>query len=263
MSNKPSSRKKEQRTAAAAKVAAMRRQQAEAERRRRVLVGAAVAAVVAVIIGAAVFAQSRRDTSGNSDAAVPANLVGSQGFLRGDSTAPVRLVMYEDFMCPVCGQFEKGNATFLAQQVGAGTVQVEYRPISFLDRLSNGTEYSTRAANALGCVVDSSGAKAAGKFHDLLYANQPAEGGDGLPDSQLADLAAQAGAQPSTVQRCITNGTYRGWVANATDQSSKDGVNGTPTAVLDGAQLSESQTLVPTSFQGLVDQAVAAVSAQQ
>jgi protein-disulfide isomerase len=256
MSNKPSGKKKGQRAAAAAKVAEMRRQQAAKERRRNILLGVAVAAAVALIIGGAVYLNSSRDTTGDTSAAVPSGLVDAQGFVRGKDSAPVHLVMYEDFMCPICGQFEKDQADFLAQQVSAGSVQVEYRPIAILDRESNGTNYSTRSANATACVLTDAGATAAGKMHDLLYANQPEENSDGLPDSQLVDLAVQAGADKSAVQTCIDNQTYKGWVANVTDQSSKDGVTGTPTAVLDGTMLDSNTTLVPAAFQQAVTDAV-------
>ena len=256
MSNKPSGNKKAQRAAAAAKVAEMRRQQAAKERRRNILLGLGVAVVVALIVGGAVFLQSTRDSTGDANAAVPSGLVDGQGFVRGKDSAPVHLVMYEDFLCPICGQFEKDEADFLAQQVAAGSVQVEYRPIAILDRSSNGTNYSTRSANAAVCVLNDAGAGAAGKMHDLLYANQPEENSDGLPDSQLVDLAVQAGADRSTVQTCIDDQQYKDWVANVTDQSSKDGVTGTPTAVLDGAMLDSNTTLVPAAFQQAVTDAV-------
>ena len=256
MSNKPSSKKKEQRAAAAAKVAEMRRQQAAKERRRNILLGLAVGVVVLLIIGGAVYLNSTRDTSGDTSAAVPSGLVDTQGFVRGKDSAPVHLIMYEDFMCPICGRFEKDNAGFLAQQVDAGNVQVEYRPIAILDRESNGTNYSTRSANAIACVLSNAGATAAGKMHDLLYANQPAEGTDGLSDGQLVDLAVQAGADKSAVQACIDDQKYAGWVANVTDQSSKDGVTGTPTAVVNGSMLDVSTTLTPAAFQQAVTDAV-------
>jgi protein-disulfide isomerase len=256
MSNKRAGTKKEQRAAAAAKVAEMRRQQAAKERRRNILIGVAVAVVVALIIGGAVYFNSTRDTSGDTSAAVPSGLVHGQGFVHGEDSAPVHLVMYEDFMCPICGQFEKDQADFLAQQVAAGNVQVEYRPIAILDRESNGTNYSTRSANAAACVLSRAGAAAAGKMHDLLFANQPQENSDGLPDSQLVDLAVQAGAERSSVQTCIDDQTYQGWVANVTDQSSKDGVTGTPTAVLNGSMLDTNTTLVPAAFQQAVTEAV-------
>jgi protein-disulfide isomerase len=256
MSNKPSGKKKEQRAAAAAKVAEMRRQQAAKERRRNIMIGALVAVVVALIVGGAVYLNSTRDTTGDTSAAVPSGLVGTQGFVRGKDSAAVHLVLYEDFMCPICGQFEKDQAEFLDQQVAAGSVQVDYRPIAILDRASNGTEYSTRSANATACVLTEAGATAAVKMHGLLYANQPEENSDGLTDSQLVDLAVQAGADKSTVQTCIDDQTYKGWVANVTDQASKDGVTGTPTAVLDGTMLDANTTLVPAAFQQAVTDAV-------
>ncbi len=256
MSNKPQRAKKDQRQAAAAKVAEMRRQQAAAERKRRVLLGTVIAVVVLIIVGGAVYLQSTRDTATTSGSSTtPTGLTAKGGILRGVDSAPAKLVVYEDFMCPICGEFEKLSKAVLDQDVSKGTVQVEYRPISFLDRESNGTEYSTRAANALACVADNAGDDAALSMHNLLYANQPAENTDGLPDSQLVDLAVQAGASRSAVQTCIDNQTYKSWVANVTEQSSKDGVNGTPTAVLNGSALAIADTMNPTALQQAIDSA--------
>src|SRR5204863_10129589 len=99
--------------------------------------------------------------------------------------------MYEDFQCPNCRDFEAADGATLKTWQQAGIVRLVYHPVAFLDQASS-THYSTRALDAAASVEDSS-PDAFQAFHDLLYANQPAEGGAGLPDSTLARLAAQAG----------------------------------------------------------------------
>jgi protein-disulfide isomerase len=92
-------------------------------------------------------------------------------------------------------------------------------------------------------------------MHDLLYANQPEENSDGLSDSQLVDYAVQAGANRDAVQKCIDDQTFKTWVAKVTDQSSKDGVNGTPTAIVNGETLSIQDTMDPSVLQVAIDTA--------
>ena len=57
-------------------------------------------------------------------------------------------------------------------------MQAHYHAMAFLDTRAN-DQYSTRALNAAAAVVDAAGRDAFQKFHDLLYANQPAESGSG------------------------------------------------------------------------------------
>jgi protein-disulfide isomerase len=113
-------------------------------------------------------------------------------------------------------------------------VQVEYRVLSFLDRASDGAEYSTRAMNALGVVLDTAGPDVAKEFHDLLFENQPAEGTSGPTDDELIAYAVEAGASEDAVSGPIRDVKFEQWVLNATDASSQEGVSSTPTVMVDG-----------------------------
>jgi protein-disulfide isomerase len=238
--------------AASVRAAAIRKEQERRERRRRSLVvTAVVVAVLAVVLGVGYVVQSNRDSSGES-ATAPAGAVSGLGIPAGKATAPVKVVVYEDFMCPFCGDFEAASRAAFADDIAAGKVRFEYRVLNFLDGASS-TDYSTRAANALAVVMDTSGSAVAKKFHDLLFENQPEEGGAGLTDEQILDLAVQAGAEKSAVQPGMDDLEFEGWVDNVTDQASKDKVNATPTVVLDG------KTLKSETTDGLVEDVQAAV----
>ena len=212
---------------------------ARAQRRQRTLIGAIVAAVVVVAaVVIAIVVQNDR-TATAADAAAPANTVDNgQVIVVGQSSAPVTIDLYEDFQCPVCKNFESTTGGTLASLVSAGTVQLHYHGMAFLDTSAN-DRYSTRALNAAAAVVDAAGPDAFQKFHDLLYAHQPDEGGAGLTDDQLISYAQQAGASGSTVESAIRDLTYGDWVKEITDQASKDGVTATPTVKVDGQQLED------------------------
>ena len=164
------------------------------------------------------------------------------------------MVAYEDFLCPVCGAFEAETGSWLADQVAAGQIELEYRPIAILDE-SSSTDYSTRAANAAACVADQAGPEAYVAMHGELFAQQPAEGGPGLPDDTLVELAVKAGAEQDAVSSCIEDGTFEDWVAQVTDRASDDGVTGTPTVLVDDEQVAPGASPRSTTLKQAVDAA--------
>src|SRR5262249_53247465 len=141
--------------------------------------------------------------------------------------------LYEDFQCPICNEFEKTAGADIRQGIADGKIKVDYHMVSFLDR-SSANQYSSRALNAAMAVLSTAGTDAFLKFHEIAYANQPAEGTAGPENSTLVDWAVQAGATESQVKPLIDGNTYHQWTVNATDQMSKDGVTGTPTVFING-----------------------------
>src|SRR5436305_12699615 len=96
------------------------------------------------------------------------------------SQGPVRIDIYEDFLCPYCRAFEDEAGETLDGLAADGRAEVVFHPVAFLDRLST-TAYSSRAAAASGA------AAADGHFRPFareLFAHQPEEGGPGLPDEE-------------------------------------------------------------------------------
>lgn len=232
---------------AAAALAAQRR----AERKRQLWMVGGVVVVLLVIIGVGVWLQSSRDTSGSS-ADAPSGVTDTYGVVVGKDSAPHTVTVYEDFQCPICHDFEQATRDQLRQAVDDGKVQLDYRMVSFLDRASD-NEYSSRALNAAAVVLDTSGQEVFLKFHDLLFENQPEEGTAGPDNDQLVEWAVQAGATESEVRPGIENGEFDQWVVNATDQMSKNGVNGTPTVFVDGEKVDGS------TVQDSIDAALGAI----
>jgi protein-disulfide isomerase len=224
--------------AASARAAEIRAAQERKERRRRTAVVSVIGVgVLALVLVIGYIVQSGRDDT--SVAGSPPTGAIGYAVPAGPATAPVKVTVYEDFLCPFCGQFETASATALEDDVQAGKVQLRYHVLTFLDG-STSTQYSSRAANALAVVLDRAGPDVAKKFHDLLFAHQPQEGSAGLSDAQLVAYAVQAGATKADVQPGIKDRTFEQWVKNVGDQASKDGVNQTPTVLVDGKKISGS-----------------------
>ncbi|GAB2687523.1 DsbA family protein [Thalassiella azotivora] len=205
----------------------------DAARRHR-LTALAVVVVLALVAGAGVLVQSLRSGASASADAEPAWAVDGTGIPVGDEAAPVTVEVYEDYMCPACGQFETVAGPVLDELVDAGTVRVVYRPMAFMDRYTS-NRWSTRALNAAVCAVDEG--TPFGDVHSALFAAQPEKGTAGPDDDALLALAADAGADGEAFEQCVRDETYAGWTVTATDAASKAGVNGTPTVVVDGERL--------------------------
>jgi protein-disulfide isomerase len=204
------------------------------ERRRRVTlftsIGVVALLVVVGLIGWGVAAgQENEKTAGLTTPSVAVD----DGTAFAVGTGPVKIDIYEDFICPACGQFEAGAATTIDQLVAANKVTVQYHPIAILDRASS-TEYSTRAAAASAAAAQ--GGKFA-EYHRALFANQPAEGSAGLDDAKLIELGKSVGLTDAAFADAVNNGTYQAWATKVTDTASERGVTGTPTVRVNGTAL--------------------------
>ncbi|MDG4765839.1 thioredoxin domain-containing protein [Solwaraspora sp. WMMD406] len=121
-------------------------------------------------------AASRDSGSVPADASQRPALATTAGSLSaGDPAAEVELEVFLDYMCPFCGRFERANGDEIARLVRAGTVRLELYPLSFLNGVSAGSEYSTRAANAVATVADRAPDQFLA-FHQALFEQQPDEG---------------------------------------------------------------------------------------
>jgi protein-disulfide isomerase len=233
VSNKEKQRLRSERAAAA--LAEKQRR----ERRRRVLTITGVLAVIALLIGGGFALNSMRDDSGVNASAVPGP-GSAYGLTIGPSSAPHTVVVYEDFLCPFCGEFEKASHEELAQLAADGKVQVEYRPIVFL---SQAGPYSARSTLIFTLVQQKYGDDVAKKFHDLLFADQPSEEGPFPSRDDLYALAAQAGADADELKTAVDANEGVDDVAAATNAAAKLKVNSTPTVILDGKRFTDGRTV--------------------
>ena len=217
--------------------AAMRQQQQWERRRRNLMVGGVVAALLVIVIGG-FFLSRGLDTSG--DVSAPGAGQGEHGVALGPADAPHAVVIYEDFLCPYCGELEAASRADLDRLAADGKVRVEYRPFNLLSRLG---DYSERSTAVFGIVLDTSGPEVAKKLHDLLYENQPSESGPFPTDDDLVALAVEAGADEADVRRGLEDGSGEDWVSAATQAALATGLDGTPTVLLDGKVFTDGRTM--------------------
>lgn len=209
-----------------------------ADRKRNLFVQIGLTAVVVVFAVALVLyiVMSAEDKPGSGEAT--AVRVASENVVtqEGSSEPKAVLSLYEDFLCPACGNFERQFGPTINKLIDSGAVAADYHMVAILDAQGDG--YSSRAGNAAYCVAAES-KDAFRRFHTALFTEgiQPAEGGRSYPgDEQLIELARQAGAGGG-VPECIDKGRYVDMVkgmAGATE------IRATPTVRINGEDYSPS-----------------------
>ncbi|MFL6124000.1 DsbA family protein [Actinophytocola sp.] len=209
-------KKRQAQTRGGKAVAAARRSGGD---RRKLIVGGGVVVVllIAVIAGVVIYNNQKNTTEGKDIAAlnqstsqqaaisdVPAKRDGGVVVV-GKSTAKVTLDVYEDFLCPACGAFEKAYSTDVEQHIADGTVQVRYHMLPMLNDRSDPPGYSMDSANAGLCAADAGQFPA---FHKSLYNDQPEEGSRGWDRQQLAKLGTDLGITDKNFTSCVSSGKY-------------------------------------------------------
>ncbi|GAA3582498.1 thioredoxin domain-containing protein [Klugiella xanthotipulae] len=157
---------------------------------------------------------------------------------------PIDIVLYADYMCPGCGQFEQTNGTVIQNWVGSGEATLEIHPLAFLDRMSLGSKYSSRAANAVACVADTDPDKFFQLHNTLLSAAvQPAENTKGLTNDELLEQIKAAGVKvDAAMKSCVNDQQFGSWVTAATQRAGTgplpntelERVTTTPTVLVNG-----------------------------
>jgi len=283
MTDSGSARAKQSKTArrdeAREKARQLRDEHKKKERRTRWLLqgGIAVALVAIIAIVALVITNSvRPERNGPRNMASDGILIGeglravqTPGIAPEATPVPsapnepgiVAITIWIDYLCPVCGEFEAENGELIRTLVDSGAATVEYHPIAILTSLSAGTQYSLRAANAAACVSNYN----PDAFFDVnagMFANQPAEGTEGLTDDQLLEIARDAGATSTSLERCIDDGRFTEWVKAATTRAGNgplpvegtevENVRGTPTVLVNGELYNPSYPFDSTEFSQFV-----------
>jgi protein-disulfide isomerase len=206
-----------------------------ADRKRNVMIQVGLTAIVVVfavvLVLYIVTSGSKKPTGGEAKSI---RVASSKVITKEGTTEPKAVVsMYEDFLCPVCGNFEQQLGPTIGSLIDSGAIAADYYMVAILDRPSN-QNYSSRAAAAAYCVADEDTTpdkQMFRRFHAALYAQQPSETGTTFPtNAQLIETARQAGVG-GKVPECINSGRYMDMVDGL---AAATNVTGTPTVRING-----------------------------
>jgi len=150
------------------------------------------------------------------------------GKRQGPSNAPVTLVEYSDFQCPVCKNAQEPLKEILARYPGKILLIFKHFPLTRVHR------WALAASIAAECAKDQ------GKFwpyHDLLYERQDAWSKSEKAPEEFLAFARELGLDPESFDRCRTNPLAEAAVRS--DEASGDarGVDATPTFFLNEYRL--------------------------
>lgn len=190
---------------------------------------------------------SYKPTEGAEDTALPLGVSPAEEASKNGK--PVRLVVFQDFNCVHCAEFETESGEEIKKLVDEGKVELEIRNLTYLDSQS-ATKYSARAANAAYAVANQVSADQYLEFQKELFSHQ---GQGGLKDQEIIDIAAKYGADISADMK---NNSWRSLVNVVTAESSANGVQGTPTVFADGQQFTTDD------FKAWIDGIIAAKEKQ-
>jgi protein-disulfide isomerase len=161
---------------------------------------------------------------------------------------PTEVGVYIDPMCPACRDFEENYTPLIMENDEFG---LKFHPISILDRMSQGTEYSTRSSASIYAVAVAS-PDATADYVENLYANQPSEGSPGFSNEELVALAADLGATISEDDIDAWTKYVRNAVRTTPIPEGATGVS-TPTVTINGEAVNRSGN-PETDIQGWLGQ---------
>jgi protein-disulfide isomerase len=145
----------------------------------------------------------------------------------GPATAPITVVIFSDFQCPMCRQ----EADVIHKELTAAypdKVQVYFRDYP-LESLHN---WARSAAIAGRCVYKSNPA-AFWDFHDWVFENQSYIGLDNL-NSKIQEFAASKSLDGMQLSRCIESKSTAAEVNASQEMGKSVGVSATPTIFVNG-----------------------------
>ncbi|WP_410673136.1 DsbA family protein [Amycolatopsis sp. cmx-4-68] len=202
---------------------------ASGDRRKWIIGIAAVVVVAALVVGGVIWTISDRNRTkgqvidpGQTTSALAGDVTQKRDgavVTVGKTGAKASIDVYADFLCPICGKFEKNYKTQIEQALNDGKLQVRYHMVPLLNDRSDPPGYSLDSANAALAAAD------AGKFvqfHDALFANQPEEGKRGYDKAQLIKLGQDVGITDPQFAQTVNAGTYDQQINAAFQQIGSD-----------------------------------------
>ncbi|XPP26613.1 MAG: DsbA family protein [Leucobacter sp.] len=163
---------------------------------------------------------------------------------------PLDIAIYVDYTCVHCAEFEQAYGSVLENWVGSGDATLKIYPVNILDASTGSSRYSTRAANALACVVDQNPEDGvAFNLHNTLLSEAVytrVQENAGLSDEELVEQAERAGfAVNDEFRQCVKDVRFASFIAQNTKAATETGILG----LAEGAQLAQDESNGVIQFQ--------------
>lgn len=158
----------------------------------------------------------------------------ARGIKKGPESAPVRLLVFSDYMCPACKHFTTNvEPSFREQYVNTGKVQMVYYDYP----LGGAHRWSFLAARAGRCAEEQN---KFWEYHDRLFATQQEWSYDNsAPVKRFETFAQELGLNAGDFKGCLNSDKHADVVSANYALGQQLGVRGTPTLFMNGRQLPE------------------------
>jgi len=197
--------------------------------------------LVAVCILAFIFLGNHsKEKEANKTTETAVKIDYSKQPFQGDASAPVSIIEFGDYKCPICKDFNKNSIPTIEKQlVDSGKAKLYFMNYSFI------YDDSIRSAKFAESVFQELGNDTFWKFHERLYEKQPDskyEKTDVYSEKFLTDTLKEV-ASAEDVNKVVKNFDAHksddAWKKDM-DLAGKLGVTGTPTLFVNGKQFTGS-----------------------
>lgn len=206
-------------------------------------------AIIAMVVLAAVAVASLiaiQSFSGSS-AKVPPRVATGEGRVLGDANAPVTIIEYADFQCPVCKRAETDLLPRAEKDyVQTGKAKIEFRMFPIIGRESWDAAQAAEAARDQGKFW---------QYHDALFNAQGRENSGAFSYDELVALAKQVGLDVPKFEQTLSSNVHLTAIQREVDAAAARGVNSTPTFFIGTKKIVGVQPY--SEFKAAIDAALA------
>jgi len=186
------------------------------QRRSRLAFAGIVVAAIAIVSSFIVL-----QAFGGSDSSIPERVATGEGRILGDPKAPVTVVEYADFQCPVCKRAESSIVSRIEEEyVLDGRVNIEFRMFPFLGQESWDAAQAAEAARDQGKFWE---------YHDALFNAQGRENSGAFSYDRLVELAREAGLDVPLFEQTLLGNVHLDALVEEAQAAQDAGVSSTPT----------------------------------
>lgn len=196
-----------------------------------ILLGVVAAAAVLFLLYSA--NQPAVLTPGGQAPAVPVSAADSafRGYTLGSDSAPVKIVEYVDYECPICAMFATVQfPTIRDQLIKTGKVQWRLRDFPLPPTTHR---WSHLAADAVACASEQG---KVWEMVDAVFNNHTWALQTSNPTGFFHDLAQGIGVKTDSYDACVSSDRYAGRIQASSNEGLALGVNGTPTIFINGRE---------------------------
>lgn len=197
--------------------AAVARSRKNPAKNKSKLMFAAITVAAMTIVGGLIAAQ----VLGGGGSSIPARVAIGDGRVLGDANAPVTVVEYADFQCPVCKRAETSIISEIERDyITQGLVKVEFRMYPFLGQESWDAAQAAEAAREQGKFWE---------YHDALFNAQGRENSGAFSYDKLVEIAQAVGLDVPQFEATLTSNKYLDPIQKEVDGARGKDVASTPT----------------------------------